>query len=92
MKDRGGRAGHASGKPAIAARLRSIREELYGEDGAGEMAGLLGLPVRTWLNYEDGITIPGDVLLRYMRATGIEPGWLLDGSGTKYRALAPGLR
>ncbi len=81
---RKGEAG-TSGKPEIAARLRSIREEKYGEDGAGDVAELLDLPLRTWVNYEHGVTIPGDVLLRYLVVTGVEPSWLLEGRGAKYR-------
>jgi hypothetical protein len=72
-------------KAAIAGRLRLIRSESFGEQGGPELADQLGLPSRTWLNYESGVTIPGEVLLRFLEITGTEPFWLLGGEGLKYR-------
>ena len=46
----------------------------------------LRLPVRTWLNYEAGVTIPGEVLLRFIDAAGVDAHWLLTGEGPKYRS------
>jgi hypothetical protein len=46
----------------------------------------LGLPVRTWLNYEAGVTIPGEVLLRFIDAAGVDAHWLLTGEGSRYRS------
>ena len=74
-----------SGKMGVASRLRSIREEIYGPDGVEVLAGKLELPPRTWLNYELGVMIPGETLLRYLELTGIEPGWLLGGAGPRFR-------
>jgi hypothetical protein len=71
---------------ALASRLREVRLELYGEHGAPLLAKALEIPVRTWANYESGITIPGSVLLRFVAATGVESTWLLSGEGRKYRA------
>jgi hypothetical protein len=71
---------------SIAVRLRMIRLELYGEDGCPDLAGRLGLHVRTWVNYEDGVTIPGEVLLAFLELTGTNPGWILRGVGEKYGA------
>jgi hypothetical protein len=76
-------------KAAIAGRLRLIRSEIFGEHGGPELADRLGLPFRTWLNYESGVTIPGEVLLRFLEVTDSEPLWLLGGEGPKYRT--PGL-
>ena len=76
-------------KAAIAGRLRLIRSETVGEHGGPELADQLGLPFRTWLNYESGVTIPGEVLLRFLEITDTEPLWLLGGEGPKYRT--PGL-
>ncbi len=45
----------------------------------------IGLPSRTWCNYESGVTIPGEVLLRFLAITDTEPLWLLDGEGPRYR-------
>src|SRR4051794_6216250 len=78
----------ASSKAVIAARLQLIRVEIYGEAGCPEIAGQLGLPLRTWINYESGVVIPGDVLLCFLELTGTEPLWLLSGAGAKFRVLA----
>ena len=69
----------------IAARLRLIRTERFGEHGGSELARLPGLPARTWANYEGGVVIPGDVLLRFLELTPVEPHWLLHGAGPEYR-------
>jgi hypothetical protein len=72
-------------KCRLSERLRQIRVELFGERGGSEMARRLGLPVRTWYNYESGVTVPAEVLLRFMELTGAEPLWLLHGQGPRYR-------
>lgn len=74
----------------LSERLREIRTELYGERGGSEMARRLGVPVRTWYNYESGVTVPAEVLLRFMELTGVEPSWLLHGNGSKFRANSQG--
>ena len=79
----------ARSKAAIAGRLRLIRSDLFGEQGGRELARQLGIPSRTWLNYESGVTIPGDVLLRFLVISNAEPLWLLDGEGPQYRAREP---
>jgi len=76
----------ASCKAAIAGRLRLVRMELFGEDRGTELSDQLGIPFRTWFNFETGVTIPGEVLLEFLEVTGIEPIWLLRGTGPKYRA------
>ena len=68
----------------LAARLREVRMALYGSHSGPELARLLGLLDRTWRNYEQGITIPGEVLLAFIVATGVNPGWLLDGEGPMF--------
>jgi hypothetical protein len=72
-------------KAAVAGRLRLIRLELYGDPGGPTLAGMLGLPSRTWANYERGVTIPGETLLGFLVLTGLEPLWLLRGVGERYR-------
>ena len=72
-------------KAAIAGRLRLIRSEAFGDHGGPELARQLGIPSRTWINYESGVTIPGEVLLRFLTITDTEPLWLLGGDGPKYR-------
>ena len=53
------------------------------------MARRLGLPLRTWHSYEEGTAIPADVVLRIIELTSVEPGWLLYGTGPKYRLTRP---
>src|SRR4051812_32841036 len=67
----------------LARRVREVREQLYGADGAPALAADLGLPARTWSNYERGIPIPADVLLRFLDTTGASPRWLLSGEGDR---------
>jgi len=69
----------------LSERLREIRTELHCERGESEMARRLGLPIRTWYNYESGVTVPAEVLLRFIELTSVEPLWLLHGKGPKFR-------
>jgi hypothetical protein len=70
----------------LADRLRLVRVKLYGESGTRALAGALGLPPRTWTNYERGVKTSGEVLLRFIELTGVRPHWLLTGDGERYRA------
>ena len=72
-------------KYRLSERIHEIRIELHGERGGSEMARRLNLPVRTWYNYEGGVTIPAEVLLRFMEITQVETMWLLHGKGPKFR-------
>ena len=78
-----------SSKAAIAGRLRLIRSEIFGEHGGPELADQLGLPLQTWTDYEAGVTIPGEVLLKFLVITGTEPLWLLCDEGPRYGATMP---
>jgi hypothetical protein len=49
----------------------------------------LGIPIRTWYNYESGVTVPGEVILRFVELTGVDPNWLLHGEGPRYRTSHP---
>jgi len=71
----------------LSERLREVRTQLYGERGGSEMARRLGLPIRTWYNYEGGVTVPAEVLLRFVELTAVEPLWLLHGKGPKFRTV-----
>jgi hypothetical protein len=73
-------------KAAVGHRLSEVRQEIFGPAGAPLLAITLGLPLRTWLNYEAGVTIPGEVLLRFIETSRIDAHWLLTGEGPKYRA------
>ena len=79
-------------KMALAERLASLRSELFGERGGPEMARRLGIPVRTWYNYEAGVTVPAEVILKIIELTSIEPSWLLHGKGPKFRQGMPDRR
>ncbi len=59
-------------KCCVAERLRELRLELVGERGGPELARRLGLPVRTWYNYEAGVTVPAEVILRLIELTQVE--------------------
>src|SRR6476620_10163265 len=74
-------------KASLSRRLREIRQELFGEHGGPELARRLGLPARTWYNYETGVTVPAEVLLGFIDQTGANPAWLLSGDGPRYHRL-----
>jgi hypothetical protein len=77
----------------LGGRLRAVRRDLYGDHGGPLLAEALGIPVRTWVRYESGATIPGLVLLRFIAIVDVEPRWLLTGEGPRYRdgsRVAPG--
>jgi hypothetical protein len=72
-------------KASLSRRLREIRQEIFGEHGGPELARRLNLPARTWYNYETGVTVPAEVLLGFIEQTGVNPLWLLNGEGPRYR-------
>jgi hypothetical protein len=73
----------SQGNP-VGQRVHEIRSELYGELGVEALARSLGIPSRTWLNYERGVTIPGAVMLGFLDVTGASPHWLLTGEGERF--------
>jgi hypothetical protein len=74
-------------KLALAGRLLALRSELFGERGGPEMARRLGIPVRTWYNYEAGVTVPADIILKILKLTSVEVDWLLEGQGPRFRPV-----
>ncbi len=68
-------------RPELAARLREIREDLYGEHGAQFLADALDVRVETWRNYEIGVTVPAYVVLKLIDIARVNPHWLLTGQG-----------
>ena len=74
-----------NGNDVLASRLCQVRCEMYGQNGGPLLAEALGVPARTWANFESGVTIYGTVLLRFIDVTNVEPRWLLTGEGAKYR-------
>ncbi|HEV3166520.1 MAG TPA: helix-turn-helix transcriptional regulator [Isosphaeraceae bacterium] len=77
--------GSAKNRTVLADRLRQVRLELFGEQGLSELAHQLGIPSRTWHHYESGVTVPAEVILKFVELTSLEPHWLLSGRGPKYR-------
>ncbi len=71
-------------KMGLAERVREIRIALYGVNGGPLLAGLLDIPFRTLLNYENGCTIPAHTILRLIEVTGAHPHWLLTGDGHRF--------
>jgi hypothetical protein len=69
-------------KASLSRRLREVRQEIFGDHGGPELARRLGLPARTWYNYETGVTVPAEVLLGFIEQTGASPIWLLSGERT----------
>lgn len=71
---------------ALSKRLRDIRKAKFGDQGGPEMARLLGLPARTYYNYETGVTIPAELLLALVDRADAAPLWLLTGEGPMTRS------
>ncbi len=78
-------------KHNLSERLRDLRTQFYGERGGPDLARVLGIPVRTWYNYETGVTVPAEIILRIVELTAAEPVWLLRGEGPKFRPKLPTL-
>src|SRR5690349_5332446 len=76
-------------KYVLSERIRSLRIDLFGLRGGRELARRLGIPTRTWYNYEAGITVPGEILLRIIELTSVEPMWLLHGTEPKFAQQRP---
>ena len=71
-------------KSALADRVCEVRHDLFGVHGGPLLAEELGIPFRTWVNYENGCTIPAQVILRFIEVTRAHPHWLYKGEGEKY--------
>ena len=77
-------ASQNANRDTLAGRLREIRLEIFGNDLI-VIAEAIGIPSRTWANYESGVAISGDVLLAFLDATRVDPRWLRTGMGPKFR-------
>jgi hypothetical protein len=62
----------------IIERVRAIRQERFGQDVAS-LAEELNVPTRTWLNYEEGVTMPGVTMLGFLVTCEADPFWVLNG-------------
>ena len=69
----------------LSLRVREVRLDKFGEDGIAILSQALKIPAPTWENFENGVTIPAGVILRFIELTGVEPHWLLTGEGPRYR-------
>ena len=74
-------------RSGVFSRIILIRREIYGDEGIPRLAEELGIPPRTWANYEAGVTIPDTILLAFLCATSAAPRWLLLGEGLRFLAL-----
>ncbi len=73
---------------SLAGRLKTIRNDRFGETEADvlRMAEALGLPLATWRNFEEGVVMPAEVLIRLIEVTRVSSHWLLTGEGDRYKA------
>jgi hypothetical protein len=71
-------------REALAQRIEEIAREQYGENGGPLLAARLGIPYRTFLNYISGVTIPAEILLKFIDLTRAHPAWLLNGEEPRY--------
>jgi hypothetical protein len=59
---------------------------MYGEY-AQFLADALEIRVETWLNYESGVTMPAQVVLKLIDVARVNPHWLLTGQGNLHERL-----
>jgi DNA-binding transcriptional regulator YiaG len=72
---------------SLARRIREVRTDLYGEFGIESFARALNLPVESWRNFEQGVTMPAEIMLKFLDITDTDPHWMLSGE----RAVARGV-
>ena len=65
-------------------RLGSIREEALGKNGRSAFARALGIPLTSYLNFENGRVPPMDIVVKMMTLTRVDPQWLVHGEGAQY--------
>ncbi len=73
----------------LANRVRKIRTDRFGAtaEAVTDVARSLGIPARTWMNYEQGVTMPAEIMLRLIDLTGVDYRWLLTGEGEMYSGI-----
>ena len=69
----------------LAGRIKAVRIDLFGVHGGPLLAQRLKVPFRTWSEYEEGLTIPAQTILKFIEVTHADPHWLLTGEGSHYR-------
>ena len=65
-------------------RLGSIREDAFGKTGRSAFARALGIPLTSYLNFENGRVPPMDIVVKMMTLTRVNPRWLVHGEGPQY--------
>ena len=68
----------------FAERLGEIREAAYGKHGRSAFARALGIPLTSYLNFENGRVPPMDIVVKMMALTRVNPRWLVHGEGSQY--------
>jgi len=69
---------------ALAERLVSLRTDFCGTRGGPEVARRLQISSRTWHDYERGVTVPGEILLKVIETFDVEPLWLIHREGPRF--------
>jgi hypothetical protein len=77
---------------SLSERMRTVRVELYGENGEFALARLLGMPEARLRRMESNGRIPAHVILAFIEITKANPHWLLSGDGEKYAPSVVGRR
>jgi hypothetical protein len=67
----------------LSGRIREIGSESHGEHGGSVPADSLGIPARTWTNYEAGVAVPAEILLALIEITRVPPHRPPTGEGDK---------
>ena len=65
----------------ICERLIEIRRKRYGERGKSAFARDLGIPVTSYVHYENGRLPPADLLVKIAQVGEVSLDWLLTGDG-----------
>lgn len=68
----------------FAERLGEIREAAYGKHGRSAFARALGIPLTSYLNFENGRVPPMDTIVKMMALTRVNPRWLVQGEGPQH--------
>lgn len=68
----------------IAERIRKVRAARFGED-IRSVSAAVGVPGATWRNYESGVSMPGEYLLKFIAAAAVHPAWLATGRGSMFQ-------
>ena len=63
----------------MADRLRNVRILKFGPRGKSAFAKALGIPLQTYVHYEQGRIPPPDLLARIMSVARVNPSWLKSG-------------